>query len=162
MSDNDEPPPPKKEKRKVTDKQMENLRKGMEVMKQKREALAKEREEFEAKKAKGEIPADAPKPRFQPKPPKLQPKIVHTPPAPEEITVARKARQVKVKVAVDTVPTKDDLASLKAEMLAAMQKPAPEPVIKEVPVEKVVDRVVHKERVVTGSDLLNSIFFNAK
>jgi hypothetical protein len=26
----------------------------------------------------------------------------------------------------------------------------------------VVDRVVHKERVVTGSDLLNSIFFNAK
>lgn len=161
MSDNDEPPP-KKEKRKVTDKQMENLKKGMAVMKEKREALAKEREEFEAKKAKGEIPADAPKPRFQPKPPKLQPKIVHTPPAPEELTVARKARQVKVKVAVDTVPTKDDLASLKAEMLAAMQKPAPEPVIKEVPVEKVVDRVVHKERVVTGSDLLNSIFFNAK
>ena len=162
MSDNDEPPP-KKEKRKVTDKQMENLRKGMEVMKQKREALAKEREEFEAKKAAGEIPADAPKPRFQPKPPKLQPKIVHrTPPAPEELTVARKARQVKVRVAVESVPTKDDLASLKAEMLAAMQKPAPEPVIKEVPVEKVVDRVVHKERVVTGSDLLNSIFFNAK
>ena len=161
MSDNDEPPP-KKEKRKVTDKQMENLKKGMAVMKEKREALAKEREEFEAKKAKGEIPADAPKPRFQPKPPKLQPKIVHTPPAPEELTVARKARQVKVKVAVDTVPTQDDLASLKAEMLAAMQKPAPEPVIKEVPVEKVVDRVVNKERVVTGSDLLNSIFFNAK
>jgi len=159
MSDNDEPPPPKKEKRKVTDKQMENLKKGMEVMKQKREALAKEREEFEAKKAKGEIPADAPKPRFQPKPPKLQPKIVHAPPPqPEEITVARKARQVKVKVAVESVPTKEDLASLKAEMLAAMQKPAPEPVIKEVPVEKIVDRVVHKERVVTGSEMLNQIF----
>jgi hypothetical protein len=157
MSDNDEPPP-KKEKRKVTDKQLENLKKGMAVMKEKREALAKEREEFEAKKAKGEIPADAPKPRFQPKPPKLQPKIVHTPPAPEEITVARKARQVKVKVAVDTVPTKEDLAALKNEMLAAMQKPVPEPVIKEVPVEKIVDRVVHKERVVTGSEMLNQIF----
>jgi len=158
MSDNDEPPP-KKEKRKVTDKQMENLKKGMAVMKEKREALAKEREEFEAKKAKGEIPADAPKPRFQPKPPKLQPKIVHAPPPqPEELTVTRKARQVKVRVAVESVPTKDDLASLKAEMLAAIQKPAPEPVIKEVPVEKVVDRVVHKERVVTGSEMLNQIF----
>jgi hypothetical protein len=157
MSDNDEPPP-KKEKRKVTDKQMENLKKGMAVMKEKREALAKEREEFEAKKATGEIPADAPKPRFQPKPPKLQPKIVHTPPQPEEITVARKARQVKVRVAVESVPTKDDLASLKAEMLAAIQKPTPEPVIKEVPVEKVVDRVVHKERIVTGSEMLNQIF----
>jgi hypothetical protein len=43
-------------------------------------------------------------------------------------------------------------------MLAAMQKPAPEPVIKEVPVEKIVDRVVHKERVVTGSEMLNQIF----
>lgn len=162
MSDNDEPPP-KKEKRKVSDKQMENLKKGMEVMKQKRETLAKEREEFEAKKAAGEIPANAPKPRLQVNPPKLQPKIVHAPPpAPEEITKARKVRAVKVKVAVDNVMTKDDLAALRNEMMAAMQKPAPDAVIKEVPVEKIVDRVVHKERVVTGSDLLNSIFFNAK
>ena len=50
MSDNDEPPPPK-QKKKATDKQMENLKKGMAAMKAKREALAKEREEFEAKKA---------------------------------------------------------------------------------------------------------------
>ena len=161
MSDNDEPPP-KKEKRKVTDKQLENLKKGMEVMKQKREALAKEREVFEAKKAAGEIPANAPKPRLQVNPPKLQPKIVHTPPAPEEITKARKVRAVKVKVAVDSVVSKDDLAAVKAEMLAAVQRPAPEPIVKEVAVEKVVEKVVNKDRVVSGSDLLNSIFFNAK
>jgi len=162
MSDNDEPPPPK-QKKKATDKQMENLKKGMAAMKAKREALAKEREEFDAKKAAGEIPPNAPKPRLQVNPPKLQPKIIHNPPpSPEEITKARKVRAVKVKVAVDSVVSKDDLAALKAEMLAAVQKPAPEPVVKEVPVEKVIEKVVSKDRVVSGSDLLNSIFFNAK
>ena len=73
MSDSepDAPPPPKA---KATDKQMANLRKGMEALKAKREALAKEKEVFEEKQKKGEIPADAPKPKLAPAPKK--PKVV--------------------------------------------------------------------------------------
>jgi hypothetical protein len=43
----------KKEKKKCSEAQLANLRKGMEVMKQKREALAKQRVEIEEKKKKG-------------------------------------------------------------------------------------------------------------
>ena len=58
--------------RKPTEAQLEGLRKGMAVIKEKREKLAKEREEHEAKKAKGEVPEDAPAPKYTPKP-KIKP-----------------------------------------------------------------------------------------
>jgi hypothetical protein len=150
MSD-DEAPPVKT--RKVNDKQMAGLRKGMEALKAKREALAKEREVHEEKQTKGEIPADAPKPKFipNPKPPKVV-KVSAPPPEPEVIHVERKKREVKAKIAVDDV--KSELAALRSE-LAAMKKPAE---VKEVPVEKVVEKVVHKEKVVTGSEMLNLLF----
>ena len=45
MSDTEAPPP----KRKASEKQLEGLRKGMAVIKAKREALAKEKEEVKAK-----------------------------------------------------------------------------------------------------------------
>ena len=84
--------------------------------------------------------------------------MVYVPPPREEVEKVRKIQQQKVKVAAEGLLTKDDLAALKAEMMTAMQKPAPEPVVKEVPVEKVVEKVVHKERIVTGSEMLNQIF----
>ena len=65
MSDTEAPPV---KTRKVNEKQMAGLRKGMEALKAKREVLAKEREVHEQKKAKGEIPADAPAPKEVRKP----------------------------------------------------------------------------------------------
>ena len=150
MSDTEEPPV---KTRKVNDKQMAGLRKGMEALKAKREALAKEREVHEEKKSKGEIPADAPRPMPVPKPKIV--KVSAPPPEPAVIQVERKKREVKVKVAVDDV--KSELAALRTE-LAAMKRPAEVKEVEKI-VEKPIDRVVHKDRVVTGSDLLNAIFF---
>lgn len=150
MSDSEPeaPPPPPKEKRKINEKQMAGLRKGMEMMKARRQ----EREQFEEKKAKGEIPADTPKPVAPPKPPKVV-KVSAAPPEPQVIQVERKKRVEKTRIAVDDV--KSELAALRTE-LAAMKKPA-EVVVKEV--EKPVDRIVEKTKVLSGSELLNSIFF---
>jgi hypothetical protein len=152
MSDSepDAPPPPKKEKRKMNEKQMAGLRKGMEMMKAKRQ----EREQFEEKQKKGEIPADAPRPVAPPKPPKVV-KVSAPPPEPQVVLVERKKRVDKAKIAVDDV--KSELASLRAE-LSAMKKPAEiKEVVKEVSVP--VERIVEKTKVLSGSELLNSIFF---
>ena len=146
MSDNEpEAPPVKKEKRKINEKQMANLRKGMEMMKAKRA----EREQFEEKKAKGEIPADTPLP-VQPK--KVKPvKVVAAPvPPPEVVIVQRKKRETKPN------PALAELAALRAEV-SALKTPAKEVTVEKV-VEKVVDKVIHKDRVVTGSEMLNAIF----
>jgi hypothetical protein len=149
MSDSEpEVAPVKKEKRKINEKQMANLRKGMEMMKAKRA----EREQFEEKKAKGEIPADAPKPVAPPKPPKVV-KVSAPPPEPAVIQVERKKRTERAKIAVDDV--KSELASLRAE-LSAMKKPAE---VKEVVKEVAVDRVVEKTKLLSGSEMLNAIFF---
>jgi len=139
--------------RKVSDKQMAGLRKGMEALKAKREALAKEREEFEEKKTKGEVPADAPRPKMtaNPKPPKIV-KVSAPPPAPVEvIQVERKKREVKPK----NEDVKNELIALRAE-LASLKKPAE---IVEKVVEKPIDRIVEKNKVVSASELLNNIFF---
>jgi hypothetical protein len=155
MSDSEpDTSPVKKEKRKVNEKQMAGLRKGMEALKAKRETLAKEREIHEEKQKKGEIPADAPRPKLvpNPKPPKIV-KVSAPAPEPAVVLVERKKREVKVKVAVDDV--KSELASLRAE-LSAMKKPAE---VKEVVKEVAVDRIVEKTKVLSGSELLNSIFF---
>ena len=155
MSDSEpDAPPPPKTKSKATETQMANLRKGMEKLKAKREAIAKEREQFDEKQKKGEIPADAPKPKFVPEPKKPKVVMVSPPPAePEVIYKERKKQERKARIAVDDV--KGELASLRAE-LSALKAPA---VVKEVEkiVEKPVDRVVNK--VLTGSEMLNAIFF---
>ena len=149
MSDSepDVPPPVvKKEKRKINEAQMANLRKGLATMKARRQ----EREEFEEKQKKGEIPADAPKPQPPPKKPKVV-KVSAPPPEPEVVLVERKKRTEKAKIAVDDV--KNELASLRAE-LSALKKPAE---VREVVKEVAVDRVVEKK--LTGSEMLNAIFF---
>jgi hypothetical protein len=137
--------------RKPTEAQLEGLRKGMAVIKEKREKLAKEREEHEEKKAKGEVPEDAPAPKYTPKP-KIKPITVK----PREVVeVPRKRPEKNV--------THADLEALKSSLLSAV---TPQKV--EVPVEKIVhkevpvEKIVHKDRVISGSDLLNAVFFSNK
>ena len=145
----DDEAPVIKAKKKCSVKQLESLRKGMEKVKQKREAIAKEREEHEKKKAAGEIPADAPKPKYVPEPKKEK----LTAPAPVVlVTKERKPRVVKPRVDEEV---RSELASLRTE-LASLKKPAE---VKVEVVEKPVDRIVEKMKVVSGSELLNSIFF---
>jgi len=148
MSDTEEP-----KKRKASEKQLEGLRKGMAVLKAKREALAKEKEELKTKIDKGELPEDTPIPKFKHKPRNTivaKALKVETPP---ELTVqpVKKPRKPHVsKVA-------QQLDSFKAEMIAMVQKPAEVKEVEKI-VEKPVERVIQKERVVTGSEMLNKIF----
>lgn len=143
MSDTEpEPAPVAKAKRKINEVQMANLRKGMEMMKAKRAA----REDYETKVSKGE---DAVPPAPTPKKVKA-PKVMTAPaPPPEVVVVERKKREVKPN------PMIAEMAALRAEM-SALKAPA---VVKEVVVEKPVDRVVEKTKVLTGSEMLNAIFF---
>jgi len=140
--------PKKVDKRKgrtPTEAQMAGLRKGVEIMKQKREALAKEREAHEAKKKKGEVPLDAPAPKLIPKP-----KVVERKTADREIIEKpRKPRTPGVTAA--------DLEGVKASILSALAPKEVEKVVEKV-VEKPVEKVVHKERIVSGSELLNKVF----
>jgi len=139
-----------KVKRKCTEEQLANLRKGMVVMKEKREKLAKEREEVEKKKAAGELPPDAPLPKLVPKP---KGKAVT-----ERMTETRQVEPKPRKSRAKNV-SKDDLEAFKTSILSAVapQKVEVEKVV-EKPVEKVVERVVQKERIMTGSELLNAVF----
>ena len=140
--------PKKVDKRKgrvPTESQMAGLRKGVEVMKAKREALAKEREAHEEKKKKGEIPLDAPAPKLIPKPKVYERKTANK----VEIPKTRKPRTPAVTAA--------DLEGMKASILTAL---TPQKV--EVPVEKIVEKpvekIVQKERIISGSELLNKVF----
>jgi len=146
----DDEAPVIKTKKKCSEKQLESLRKGMEKIKQKREAIAKEREEHEKKKAAGEIPADAPTPKYVPEPKKE--KITAPAPVIPMVTKERKPRVVKPRVSDEL---RSELVLLRTEM-AALKKPAE---VKVEVVEKPVDRIVEKMKVVSGSELLNSIFF---
>lgn len=153
MSDSEpDDTPVKKEKKKVSEKVLANLRAGMAKLKSKREAVAKEREVHEEKKKNGEIPADAPKPKLIPEPKKA--KVIVAPAEAPVVIKERKKRVEKPRIAVDEV--KSEMALLRAE-LSALKKPAE---IKTVEVEKPVDRIVEKTKLLTGSDLLNQIFFN--
>ena len=151
----DDEAPVIKTKKKCSEKQLESLRKGMEKIKQKREAIAKEREEHEKKKAAGEIPANAPTPKYVPEPKKEKitaPAVV----IPVLVTKERKPRDRTPRpVAAAADEIRSEFASLRTE-LAALKKPAE---VKVEVVEKPVDRIVEKTRVVSGSELLNSIFF---
>ena len=146
----DDEAPVIKPKKKCNEKQLENLRKGMEKMKQKREAIAKEREEHEKKKVAGEIPADAPTPKYVPEPKKE--KLTAPAPVIPMVTKERKPRVVKPRVSDEV---RSELVLLRTE-LASLKKPAE---VKVEVVEKPVDRIVEKMKVVSGSELLNSIFF---
>ena len=101
---------------------------------------------------KGELPEDTPIPKQKQKPRNTivaKALKVETP----ELTVqpVKKPRKPHVsKVA-------QQLDSFKAEMMAMVQKPAEVKEVEKI-VEKPVERVIQKERVVTGSEMLNKIF----
>jgi hypothetical protein len=151
MSDT-EVEPKTKTKRQQTPAQMEGLRKAMAVVKAKREAIAKQKEEVEDKIEKGELPKNTPIPKetrnkLKVKPLKIAEPVVVEP----EVKPAKKPRKAHVsKVA-------QQLDAFKSEMMAMVQKPAEVKEVEKI-VEKPVERIVQKERVVSGSELLNKIF----
>lgn len=154
MSDSE--PEVKATKRKPSEKQLENLRKGFAVIKAKREELAKKKEEVKTKIEKGELPENTPIPKREMKPRISKAKQLRTPvevqePEPEvKPSLPKKKHVSKVSLQLD---------SLKQEMMAMMQKPAEvKTEVVEKIVEKPVERVIQKERVVSGSELLNKIF----
>ena len=153
MSDT-EPEPPKK--RKATEKHLEALRKGMAAIKAKREALSKEKEEIKSKIEKGELPEDTPIPKEKQKPRNtivVKPLKVVVPEEPPTVQSLKKARKPHVS------KVSQQLDAFKQEMLQMVQKPAEvKTAVVEKIVEKPVERVIQKERVVSGSELLNKIF----
>jgi len=138
----------------VSDKQLEGLRKGMAVLKAKREALAKEKQEVQTKIEKGELPEDTPIPKRQMKQRTTivaKPLKVETPEPEPEVKPVKKPRKAHVS------KVSQQLDAFKAEMLQMVQKPVEVKEVEKV-VEKPVERIVQKERVVSGSELLNKIF----
>ena len=143
--------PNKNKGRPPTEKQLENLRKGMEAMKVKREALKLKKEESLRRAAAGEPLSDD-----EPEPPKA--------PLPPPVLYVKPSRADKG-IKKSTYVSRDDFDSLKTTLLETIKSsaaPALPPIetIKEVPVEKVVERIVEREKVVSGSEMLDRLFFN--
>jgi hypothetical protein len=137
---------PVKEKRPISDKQRDNLKKGMAALKAKREGLRKEQEEESAAPAPAPVAAKLAVP----------------------VTEAQTVPEVKTKRTYTKQPKKetvglDEFNSFKNELLGKLQ---PREIVKEVSVEKIVDRpivtekVIERERFVSGSEMLNRIFFS--
>jgi len=149
--------------RKPSEKQLEALRGGMAKLKAKREQEKVKKEEKKARKERGEPDSsedEAPAP-VPPKPIKLD--VINLAPV-------KKPRKPRSDAGVEKVPkekkyaTREDFEAFKSQMFETIKTT---PMIKEV--EKPVDRIVEKEvvrevpvhttKVMSGSDLLNSIFF---
>lgn len=136
---------PPKPKREISEAQKNNLKKGMAILKAKREGLRKEQEEESSKSVSPPVVAPVVAP------------VVIEPVSTQEVKVKRTVKPKKEPVGLDEFNT------FKNEVLQKLQ---PKEVIKEVSVEKIVDRpvvtekVVTKERFVSGSELLNRLFFN--
>lgn len=139
----------------MSDAQREGLKKGFEALKAKREALKKEKELTKAAKP------------FTKDLPINNQAVVESPALvnPVPVTVA------DVPVAVAAVPdikrkpkrevlTKDEFDNFKTEILNHL-RPTEKTVerIVEKPVERVVEKIVYEPKVLSGSALLDSIFF---
>lgn len=135
--------------RKASDKQMEGLRKGMEALKTRREAIQKAKEEGtfnpEDFKPKPKVVIEKPPPK-----PKADP---FTGVVRETVFVPRKKPEPKFRQDIDDL--KQTIAELKGQMLA----PPPKEVIKEVPVDRIVEKEVIRETKVSGREMLDAIFF---
>lgn len=125
-----------KKKRKATPAQLENLRKGFQALQAKRKALAEKDSE----------PAPAPAPAPAPEP---VPVPVPAPP-PDAPPKERKKREKKPAFNPD---------EFRSSLLADLRSGQTERII-EKPVDRIVEKekVVFKDRVVSGSELLNRIF----
>jgi len=136
--------------RKASDKQMEALRKGMDALKSRREAIQKAKEEG----------------TFNPEDFKPKPKVVieKAPPKPkadpftgvvrETVFVPRKKPEPRFRNDIEDL--KQTIAELKGQMA---MPPPPKEIIKEVPVERIVEKEVIRETKVSGREMLDAIFF---
>ena len=137
--------PSKKQKKPKSEAQMAAFRKGLEVLKAKREAIRLEKEKMseEQKKEKEEE-------RHQKYLKARYEKKSKLPPVPEYVS-------------------KNDLENFKKDLFEMVTKNTPRTIYQEVPVEKIVEKIVPtvlevpvekvNNRIVSGSSLLDSIFF---
>lgn len=125
-----------KKKRKATPAQLENLRKGFQALQAKRKALAEKDSE------PAPAPAPAPAPEHVP--------IPAPAPPPDAPPKERKKREKKPAFNPD---------EFRNSLLADLRSGQTERII-EKPVDRIVEKekVVFKDRVVSGSELLNRIF----
>jgi len=138
-----------KPKKAISDKQRENLQKGMAILKAKREALRKQQEE--------EATNNIPEPSVKEKPPNDAPPVKPI------------VREKKKKLSVDDFNNfkSELLTSLKpSERIVEVEKPVEKIVEKFVdrPVDRIVERIVEKpvNSVISGSELLDRLFFSKK
>ena len=143
-----EPVKPVKQKREMSDAQRANLAKGFAILKAKREAKGKEKEAFDI--SPPPAPPPAPAPPSAPAPPPA-------PPPASAPVVDKPVRKVREKVVMNYL-TKEEfhnsLMSLKQELIS---KPSTQPVSQHITQPVVASQ---KERVISGSELLNRLFFN--
>jgi hypothetical protein len=148
-------PPPEpvvKKKKELSDKQRENLSKGMAVLKAKREAKSK-KEEVEVEVESTPEPVVAP-------PPVAPPPVADVLAQPAVVKKERKPRVVK------NYLTTEDFNSFKSELLTSLKpnsvqqeyKPVAS-IIQPVSVPSAVAQPQIKERVISGRELLDKIFF---
>lgn len=147
------------------EKQMEALRKGMAKLKENRELRAKEKEDRKMTNAllkeKGLPPIEAPVKLKKIEAVELKPVKIE----PVEIKIKeRKVRKdkgvAKSQDPLDKPISRRELQEMKQIMtqLKPTEKEVVKEVVREVPVVR--ETVVEREKVLTGSDLLNKIFFN--
>jgi hypothetical protein len=132
------PPVPVKPKKKASEAQLANLRKGFEALQAKRKALAEN---------DNEPPPPAPAPVEPPPPPPAPTPVPEPTPAPAPAPKVKKERKPKAPAF--------DPDSFRNSLLADLRSGQTERIV-EKPVEK--EKVVFKDRVVSGSELLNRIF----
>lgn len=141
-------------KRELSDAQKNNLKKGMEALKAKRESLRKEQEtesttEIEPQqKVVEKKPAPVVAPVVAPQEPVITPVVA---PVKE-----RKPRVAKKNVSFD------DFNNFKNELLTSLKPSTAQPVSIEKIIEKPVERIIDKQTIkyLSGSDLLDRVFFN--
>ena len=136
--------PVAKPKREISEAQRDNLKKGMAALKAKRNAGKAAQEEESTGRADVAAPVIA-----------AAPVVAATP--------VEKPKRTYTKAPKKEVLGLDEFNNFKAELLGKLQ---PREVVKEVSVEKIVDRpvvterVVEKEKFISSSELLNRIFFS--
>jgi len=149
-----EMPPPEKKKREISDKQRENLSKGMAILKAKRESKAKKDDEpAPAPTPTNKDPAPTPAPAPANKDPSPAP--APAPPPTEQPKKERKPRVVK------NYLTTEDFNSFKSELLTSLRTnkdPSQERYV--APVMAPSTTTKESTRVISGSELLNKLFFN--
>lgn len=155
------PPVQPKAKRVMTEKQKAGLQKGMEALKAKREALSKEKDE---RKKTNEVLKEKGLPPVEP-PLKIKGKDIQVIPTVEPVEIKIKERKVRAdkgsKRATTGTPlkniTREEFDELKTS-LKPKETIVEKIVEKEVPVVK--EKIVHTEKLLSGSELLNKIFFS--